>query len=61
MRCALAWIFYWLGDGVSRVMALRDKLGGPLYPLYNWLMTTSSRIQGKTDHGPWENVQSPRS
>jgi len=57
MRWAAAWAFYWCGDLVSRPMEWFDWAGGPLYPLYNWLMCKSNDIQGNGD-GPWEPGQS---
>ena len=38
---ALSWILYYLGDGVSRLKRLWGPLGGPLYLVYNKLMTWS--------------------
>ncbi len=53
MKLTLSWMFYYLGDGVSRIMNLADRLG-VLYPLYNWLMMKSVKLQGDDPNGPWE-------
>ena len=55
MRWLLAWAFYWVGHWVSCTFHWAEWLGH-LYPVYNWLMLTSTRIQGNGD-GPWEILQ----
>jgi len=45
-------VLYCLGDWISRPMLARDWAG--IYPVYNWLMDLSYRVQAwaRTD-GPW--------
>lgn len=51
MRRAMSWILYAMGDAVSRLLAF--DLFAFVYPLYNWLMLKSAKVQGDGD-GPWE-------
>jgi hypothetical protein len=48
----VAWILYWIGDTLSRVMTLSDELFF-LYDSYNWCMTKSYNIQ------QWAGAKSP--
>ena len=49
----LSWLFFWLGDIVSKPMYYFDCMAW-LYPVYNNLMTWSYDIQEwGGDHGPW--------
>lgn len=58
IRKACAYILFWIGDGVSKVMNWADW--GWLYPVYNTLMCWSSDIQGEGDNGPWRNIDDVR-
>lgn len=53
MRWLAAWVFYGLGDAVSRLMNVADVFGY-LYPIYNRLMGWSVIIQGPSANGPWD-------
>lgn len=57
LRAGFAWIFYFLGDMVSKVMD--TDYTAFLYPLYSKLMHISAYIQGDNNSygpwGPWEN------
>ena len=58
MRWAASWVLNWLGEFVwwscDRMWA--NCLNLPWYPVYNWLMTTSSNVQGDGP-GPWTRVE----
>lgn len=58
MRALAAWTFYLAGDVVSRIMN-KVELRGRLYDIYNWLMVTSTKIQGQ-GNGPWEIINRPK-
>ncbi len=59
MKTVLAWIFYWVGDGASKILELKDseRWINFWYPVYNNLMLFSVKAQGESDKGPWEKVQ----
>ena len=49
----LAWLFFWTGDLISRIMNYLDW--GWMYPAYNNLMSWSIDIQEWADvRGPWK-------
>ena len=51
----LSWLFYWLGDAVSRPMEWFDCMFW-LYPVYNKLMIWSYNLQvWGGDLGPWRD------
>lgn len=50
-RWLASWTLYWIGDVVSRSMNAFDWWW--LYRPYNWLMSRSFYIQGRTVYGPW--------
>lgn len=56
LKAGIAWIFYFAGDLVSKIMD--TDYTAFLYPLYNKLMTISVYIQGEDNqYGPWGPVE----
>lgn len=51
MRWILTWLIFWIGHGISLIAGLHPELGR-LYPVYNWFLIRSLKIQGEGD-GPW--------
>jgi hypothetical protein len=52
----LSWSLFWLGDVVSRVMRF-DSMWW-LYPVYNWLMLWSMRVQDWAGNAtPWNSTK----
>lgn len=49
----VSWLLYWAGNFMSLVMNIPRMHW--LYPVYNWLMVTSLRVQDATkcELGPW--------
>ena len=45
VRSGLAWVLYWMGDGVSRLMELTGE--EVLYPVYNTLMCWSVNLDDR--------------
>lgn len=54
MRRTAAWILFGLGDLVWRLNTAWTRRPS-LYPLYNFLMTRSSDLQGDGPNGPWSS------
>lgn len=50
-KVALSHLLYLVGDGISVLM--RWGILSFLYPLYNWCMLTSAKLQGPSGDGPW--------
>lgn len=48
-----AWACYLTGNSISYIMNTGID-GGMLYPIYNWLMVTSSELDHEGDFGIWE-------
>lgn len=51
LRWLVAWILYGMGHVVS--IPMNSRLATILYPIYNWLMVTSGKVQGYNGEGPW--------
>ena len=49
-----AWVFYWLGDLLSKPLHVGFAW---LYPAYNWCMSTSVMLDGD-DCWVWEPMES---
>ena len=52
-----AWSLYWIGDLACRVLELNDgdRWASFWYPVYNWLMLSSSAVQDRYGlAGPWQ-------
>jgi hypothetical protein len=51
---AISEVLYHLGDWVSRPMCYWDWAG--IYPVYNWLMDSSHRVQvWAGNNAPWQH------
>ncbi len=52
LRGGVAWILYFLGDLISKIM--HTEYTAFLYSVYNTLMITSADVQGEQNRfGPW--------
>jgi hypothetical protein len=53
VACVVSEVLYCLGDWASRPMLSRDWAW--LYPVYNWLMDSSHRVQiWAGNNSPWQ-------
>lgn len=58
IRANIAWIFYMIGDLVSKILELIDKEWwcNFWHPVYTYFMSMSDKIQGD-GNGPWKNCE----
>jgi hypothetical protein len=56
----LSWGLFYVGAGASWVMFFIEHTGPYLYPLYNWSLVASVRVQDWADlpdgYGPWITI-----
>ena len=56
MRWLISWTLYLAGDLVSRWNDSDARFTETGFRLYQWLMCSSSKIQGPGDIGPWRET-----